>query len=109
MAASVLTFLIGAMCIFFGISHTRGNLSSLHSYHRDRVSPEDIIPFGKRVGLGTIICGVAIMIFGVLSAFTFYTENDLFILIGTGVLIVGLAVGLIICVLAMIKYNKGVF
>ena len=61
------------------------------------------------MGLGTIICGLAVIFFSVFLAFTFYTENKLFILIGTVFLIVGLVIGLIICVAAMMKYNKGVF
>ena len=87
----------------------RGNISSLHSYHRHRVSEEDRIPFGKQVGLGTIIIGIAIMVFSVLSSVTLYTENDIFILIGTALLIIGIILGLVIIFRAMHKYNKGIF
>lgn len=87
----------------------KGNISSLHSYHRNRVSEEDRLPFGKKVGLGTIIVGVAIILFSDLSAVPLYTNNDLFILIGAGILIVGIIVGLVISFKAMIKYNKGIF
>ncbi|MBR7135699.1 MAG: hypothetical protein IKD14_01070, partial [Clostridia bacterium] len=92
-----------------GISNTKGNISSLHSYHRNRVSEEDRVPFGKQVGTGTIIVGIGIIVFSVLSAVTLYTENNIFILIGTAVLIVGFVAGLIISFKAMIKYNKGIF
>ena len=87
----------------------RGKISSLHSYHRHRVSEEDRIPFGKQVGLGTIIVGIGIIVFSVLSAMALHTENNIFTLIGTAVLIVGMIVGLIISFKAMIKYNKGIF
>jgi hypothetical protein len=87
----------------------RGNISSLHSYHRSRVSEEDRIPFGKQVGLGTIIVGIGITVFSVLSSVTLYTENDIFILVGTAVLIIGIILGLVISFRAMIKYNKGIF
>ena len=87
----------------------RGNISSLHSYHRNRVSEEDRIPFGKQVGLGTIIVGIGISVFGVLSSVTLYTENDIFILIGTAILIICIILGLVISFRAMIKYNKGIF
>lgn len=87
----------------------RGNLSSLHSYHRHRVSEEDRIAFGKQVGLGTMLVGVGIIIFSVMSAVTIYTENNLFILFGSALLIVSIVVGLIISFKAMIKYNKGIF
>ena len=109
MAGNIVAFLVGVVCIVLGISNMRGKISSLHSYHRHRVSEEDRIPFGKQVGLGTIIVGIGIIVFSVLSAMTLYTENNIFTLIGTAVLIVGMIVGLIISFKAMIKYNKGIF
>jgi len=109
MAGNIVTFLVGVVCIVLGISNMRGNISSLHSYHRHRVSEEDRIPFGKQVGLGTIIIGIGIIVFGVLSSVTLYTENDIFILFGTAVLIIGIILGLVISFRAMIKYNKGIF
>lgn len=109
MAGNIVTFLAGVICIVLGISNMKGNISSLHSYHRNRVSEEDRVPFGKQVGLGIIIIGIGIIVFSVLSAVTLYTENDIFILLGTILLIVGIIVGLIISFKAMIKYNKGIF
>ena len=109
MAGNVVAFLVGVVCIVLGISNMRGNISSLHSYHRHRVSEEDRIPFGKQAGLGNIIIGVGIIIFSVMSAVTLYTENNIFTLIGTAVLIVGIIMGLVISFKAMIKYNKGIF
>ena len=109
MASNIVTFLVGVVCIVLGISNMRGNISSLHSYHRSRVSEEDRIPFGKQVGLGTIIVGIGIIVFSVLSSVTLYTENDIFILVGTAVLIIGIILGLVISFCAMIKYNKVIF
>ena len=109
MAGNIVTFLVGVVCIILGISNMRGNILSLHSYHRSRVSEEDRIPFGKQVGLGTIIVGIGIIVFSVLSSVTLYTENDIFILVGTAVLIIGIILGLVISFRAMIKYNKGIF
>ena len=109
MSAFVVTFLVGALCVGLGISNMRGNISSLHSYHRHRVSEEDRIPFGKKVGLGTIIIGVAVIIFSALSAATLYTEKQCFLVIGYVILTVGLVVGIALSFYAMIKYNKGIF
>ena len=109
MAGNIVTFLVGVVCIVLGISNMRGNISSLHSYHRSRVSEEDRIPFGKQVGLGTIIVGIGIIVFSVLSSVTLYTENDISILVGTAILIIGIILGLVISFRAMIKYNKGIF
>ena len=97
MPAFIVSALVGIVCIVLGISNMKGNISSLHSYHRNRVSEEDRIPFGKKVGLGTIIIGVAVIVFSGLSAVTLLTDHEIFTLIGTGILIAGIVVGLIIC------------
>lgn len=109
MESPVITLLVGILCIILGISNRRGNISSLHSYHRNRVSEEDRIPFGKQVGLGMIILGVGILVFSGLSAATLYTKNETYIAIGTAIMIAGIVVGLVISFRAMIKYNKGIF
>ena len=109
MAGNIVTFLVGVVCIVLGTSNMRGNISSLHAYHRHRVSEEDRIPFGKQVGLGTIIVGIGIIVFSVLSSVTLYTENNIFILVGTAILIIGIILGLVLCFRAMLKYNKGIF
>ena len=109
MGNSIVTFLVGVVCITLGISNMRGNISTLHSYHRSRVSEEDRIPFGKQVGLGTVIIGIGVIIFGILSAVTLYTEKEIFVVIGTAILGIGIVAGLFISFKAMIKYNKGIF
>ena len=108
MHSFVLSFIVGIVCVLIGISNTKGNISSLHSYHRNRVSEEDRLPFGKKVGLGTIICGCACIIFSLFSAIGIY-YGEIFALIGTVILIVGLVIGLVIMFRATIKYNKGIF
>ena len=109
MAGNIVTFLVGVVCIVLGISNMRGNIVTLHSYHRHRVSEEDRIPFGKQVGLGTMVIGIGIIIFSILSTVTLYTENNVFILTGIAVLSVGIFAGLVMSFKAMIKYNKGIF
>ena len=109
MPAFIVTLIVGIICIVLGISNMRGNISSIHSYHRQRVSEEDRIPFGNGVGLGTVIIGIGIIVFSILSAVTLYADNQVFVLIGTIILISCIIVGLIISFRAMIKYNKGIF
>ena len=109
MSASIVTFAVGVICIVLGIINMRGNISSIHSYHRSRVSKEDILPFGKKVGLGTIIMGVGVIIFSILSAITFYTENNILMLIGTIIMIASFIVGIALSFYAMKKYNGGIF
>ena len=109
MAGNIVTLLVGVICIVIGISNTKGNISSLHSYHRSRVSEADRVPFGKQVGLGMIIIGIGIIVYSALSAAALHTENNIFILLGTGLLIGAIVIGLVISFRAMIKYNKGIF
>ena len=109
MTSNIVAFFVGTVCIMLGISNMQGKISSLHSYHRHRVSEEDRIPFGKQVGLGTIIVGIGIIVFSVLSAVTLYTENNIFILVGTVFLVACIVFGLVMSFRAMIKYNKGIF
>ena len=56
-----------------------------------------------------VFIGIGIVIFSVLLAVTIYTENDIFVLIGTAGMIVGIIIGMIISFKAMIRYNKGIF
>ncbi len=109
MSAFIITIIIGVVIIIMGIINTRGNITTLHSYHRNRVQPEDVKPFGKLVGLGTIIIGISVTIMGGLSIFAVMLEKEIFTLIGTIILFLGLIVGCIISFYAMIKYNKGIF
>lgn len=103
------TVVIGIICIIIGISNRKGNISTLHSYHRKRVTEENRIPFGKQVGLGMIVIGIALILFGILSYLALRLDNDLFLTVGFAVLIAGMVAGLGISFAAMIKYNKGIF
>ena len=100
---------VGIVLVVIGISQTRGDLSMLHSYHRKRVKEEDKKPFGKLVGLGSIIIGSGIIIAGALSFFA--KTYVLRVLDVVSLIVIGLSliVGFILIFYAMIKYNKGVF
>ena len=90
----IISLIIAITLIVIGVLNTRGNISTLHSYHRKRVSEENRLPFGRLVGLGTIIAGVAVMICGVLSLIAFYNNSQTLTIIGTVFLIIGNTVGL---------------
>ncbi len=104
-----ITVILGIFIAVLGIINMTGNISSLHSYPRHRVSEEDRKPFGKLVGMGTLIIGVALILFGILSLFFEKSGTPLLTIIGTAELIVGIVVGLGISFYAMFKYNKGIF
>ena len=101
----IISILIGLILIVIGVSNMRGNISSLHSYHTKRVKKEDVIYFGKKVGIGTIIIGCTIIIAGILEILI----NQNFSYLINIVLIIGFVPGLTMIFYALFKYNKGIF
>lgn len=109
MAALITTAGLGLLVSILGIINMTGNISSLHWYHRQRVTEENRKPFGRLVGLGTLIIGVAIIVYGTLFFIFEQTQLEFLMIIGTVELILGIVVGLIISFYAMKKYNHGIF
>ena len=109
MVGLIISVIVGALCIGFGISHSKGNLSTLHSYHWKRVREADKLPFGRLVGAGTILIGGTLIAFGGLSLAADLLKNDAFMLVGIWIMLAGTAVGMGLSFYAMIKYNKGIF
>lgn len=99
----------GIACVLLGLSNMRGNISTIHEYHRKRVKEEDKLPFGRQVGLGTVIIGVGIILMGILSLISEWTAVQPILWVGMGIMGLGFVVGLILSFHAMIKYNKGIF
>jgi len=94
--------IIGLVLTIIGISNMKGKKLLLHSYHRKRVKKEDIIPFGKKVGIGSIIIGITIIMAGVFAILNYTNISNI-------ILVVGLITGFIIIFYAMFKFNKGIF
>ncbi len=105
----IILLFFGALISVLGIVNMTGNISSLHWYHRQRVTEEDRKPFGRLVGLGTLIIGLSVMLYGVVLFLFEKTQSAWLVWGGTAELIVGIAVGLVLSFYAMIKYNKGIF
>ena len=97
MGEFIIQIIIGLIIIIIGILNMKGNISLLHSYHRKRVKKEDIIPFGKKVGIGNTI--ILAGVFTILN----YTH------ISNVVLSIGITMGITIIFYAMFRYNKGIF
>ena len=109
MAACLITVSLGLLIAVLGAVNMTGNISSLHKYHRHRVAEEDVKPFGKRVGFGTLLIGVSVALFGVLSFIFEKTGLEWLTWVATGQMIACIVVGMIISFRAMIKYNGGIF
>ena len=109
MTSFLICLFLGALLIVLGAINTTGNISSLHSYHRRRVSEEDRKPFGRLVGIGTILCGAGVLLMGTATFLAEKTQISAFSIVGAVLLIVCFVVGLGLNFYAMIKYNGGIF
>lgn len=109
MVGVITSFLVGVLICYFAVRNIKGDISTLHSYHRARVSEENVKPFGKLVGIGTLLCGISVIQFSILQLVTELTKNDLFVIVGTFLLFILLTVGMIVTFCAMKKYNGGIF
>lgn len=109
MFAFIITVSLGLLIVILGIVNMTGNISSIHSYHRQRVTEENRKPFGRLVGLGTLLIGIAMILFGILFFIFEQTQLEALVVIGTALLLAGIAAGTAISFYAMIKYNKGIF
>ena len=109
MAAFITVSGLGILVSILGIINMTGNISSLHWYHRQRVTEENRKPFGKLVGLGTLIIGLSMIVFGILFLIFEQTQFQALVVIGVIELIVSIIVGMIISFYAMKKYNGGIF
>lgn len=106
MLESIVAIAVGIVLIIIGILNRKGIISTLHSYHRKNVSEENRIPFGKMVGLGTIIVGVALALNGIFSLLAYQLTISVLAIVAAVVLYAGIAVGLGISFYAMYKYNR---
>lgn len=101
--------IVGLIVVVIGIQNMRGNITSLHRYHRNRVREEDKIPYGKKVGLGSVIVGCAVIMRAVCQFAAGKMGMAALNTVGTVLLVIGLVVGLAIILRAMMKYNNGIF
>ena len=99
----------GIIFIIVGILNMMGNTKIIHSYHRKRVSEENLKPFGKTIGIGTITIGVGFIAFGIFTLLEDLLEIDALDYLGIASLVVLAIAGLGIIVYAMKKYNGGIF
>ncbi len=107
---SLITLLVFAiLVIIMGILNICGNISSLHHYHRHRVAPENVKPFGRLVGIGTVIIGTAMGFYAVLSYISERLALPILKITSSIILVISIIAGLLLCFYAMLKYNKGIF
>ena len=94
--------LLGVFICAIGVCNLRGNLATIHWYHRRNVRPEDVPSYGKAMGAGTLIIGGALIVTAVLLL-RLETESCFYLTAA------GLAVGLGVMLWGQLKYNHGIF
>ena len=109
MTEFIITAALGVFVSVLGIINMTGNISTLHWYHRKRVTEENRKPFGKRVGLGTLIIGVSLILFSLLHFIFELTLLTPLVVAGAIELIIGGVIGIAFSFFARIKYNGGIF
>lgn len=109
MGTFLLLAAVGVILSILGAINMTGNISSIHWYHRKRVTEENRKPFGRLVGLGTILAGISIILYGALLFAFEKTRISGLMIAANAILIVGLVTALSLNFYAMIKYNKGIF
>ncbi len=99
---SIVLIALGALLTVIGIINCTGNINSIHSYNRRRITEQTRVPYGKAVGSGTAIIGVTMTVAAVLDIMI---KNPLIYL----VIIPGIIVGITLILYGQFKYNKGIF
>ncbi len=98
----IILLILGVFISVLGIINMTGNISTIHSYNRKKVTEEDAPKYGRAVGIGTLIIGVSLIVDFVLVLL------DLLAVVPF-VLIPSIVLGVVLILYAQFKYNKGIF
>ncbi len=98
----IILLVLGLFIAVTGIINMTGNISTIHSYNRRKVTEEDASKYGKAIGLGTLIIGVSLVIAFVLTVLNLEITIPF-------VIIPAIVIGLAFILYAQFKYNKGIF
>ncbi len=98
---NIILLLIGILLIVMGLVNITGNISTIYAYNRKHVKEEDILNYGRMVGLGTLVMGIAL----VMSYFLIQFQTG--VNIGF-ILMPGIMIGLILILYGQFKYNNGI-
>ena len=99
---SLFAVLVDLLLIGLGIVNMRGNISTIHWYHRTRIREEDKLPYGKWVGGGTVVIGCGVACAALLELLIAWESAELIVL-------PALIIGFSMILYAQFKYNGGLF
>ena len=109
MTSLLTTLIVGLILIVLGIINMTGNISLLHSYHRYNITEENRKPFGRMVGIGTVLVGIGVILEGIMMFLAEKLQNGDLVTVGTVLLPVFLVPGIVIMLIAIKKYNGSIF
>ncbi|MBR5947169.1 MAG: hypothetical protein IKZ82_00790 [Clostridia bacterium] len=98
---NIVLLLLGLAISAIGIMNIKGNINTVHSYNRRKVKEEDKPKYGKTIGAGTLIIGIALILSFVVSL---WNESAMAYVVAPGIV-----VGLVIILYGQFKYNRGIF
>ncbi|MCD8189962.1 MAG: hypothetical protein LUD78_07040 [Clostridiales bacterium] len=101
MGKTVVILALGMILLLLAGVNFSGNISTIHWYHRRKVTPQDAPKYGRTMGVGTGIIGLCAIATAALEA---ATNRNL-----DAVIIGGCVVGLGVMLYAQIRYNHGLF
>ena len=99
---SIPVLVVGIGIIIVGIINIRGDIRTVHWYHRRRVTEEDVPRYGRVIGAGTLVIGAGLILGAALEP----RLGELGMLLP---LVIGTAVGLGLILYGQIRYNRGIF
>ena len=98
---NIVLLLLGLAVLTIGIMNIKGNINTVHSYNRRKVTKESVPKYGKVIGSGTLIIGIFLILSFIVSL---WNENAMIY-----VVIPGIVIGLAIILYGQFKYNHGIF
>lgn len=101
MVKTVVILVLGVILLVLSVVNFRGDISTIHWYHRRKVTTENAPKYGRVMGIGTGIVGLCAIVTAALEA---AMSRNL-----DAVIICGCVAGIGVMLYAQIKYNHGLF
>lgn len=101
MENKIVLLVLGVYIIVLSSINLKGNANTIHWYNRTKVSSENMKPYAKTMGSGTLVMGISFIITAVLSMI--YNIENLYC-----ISLAGIVIGITIMIFAQFKYNKGI-
>ena len=101
--------IVGIIICVLGIINMKGNISTLNWFHRQNVSEEDLLPFGRLMGLGKLMIGITIIASAVFSFWVGGQDAGWLYTAGSILRTIGVISGIGLNFYALIKYNGSIF